>query len=106
MSHYVVQLKSSAKLVDQCKLYLGLEGHEQVRPVHRLFWNVENGDVNKSIHLYLYTRHGTRELHSIWSKYMGEMFSIRTRKYACFFESCIVVDGCRLDQCGNHRYVK
>lgn len=37
-----------------------------------------------------------------WEKY----FSIEMRKYAFFCEFCIGADGCRLDQCKKHRYVK
>ena len=37
---------------------------------------------------------------------MGEIFSIKMRKYACFCEFCIGADGCRLDQCEKQRYIK
>jgi hypothetical protein len=37
---------------------------------------------------------------------MGTIFAIETRKYACFCDFCINVDGCRLDQCENDGYVE
>ena len=37
---------------------------------------------------------------------MGEIFTIELRKYACFCEFCIGIDGCILDQCESHAYVK
>ena len=37
MSHDVDQLRSSVEVVNWCKFYLGHEGNEQTRLVHRLF---------------------------------------------------------------------
>ena len=53
------------------------------------FWDVSLGDVNRSMPWYCETILGTRELHSIRSKDMGDIFSIETRKYACFYEFCL-----------------
>ena len=99
MSHDADRLKPSAKVVNWCKLHLGHEGNEQMRSVHRLFWNVELDDVNRFIPW-------TPKLHYVRSEYMGEIFAIEMRKYACFCEFCIDKDGCGLDQCEMHAYVK
>ena len=37
---------------------------------------------------------------------MGEIFAIKMRKYACFCDFFIGVNGCGLDQCERHTYVK
>ena len=46
-----------------------------------------------------------RELHSVCSKYMSYIFSIETRKYACFYEFCIDSNGLGIDHCVNDAYV-
>ena len=46
------------------------------------------------------------ELHSVCSKDMGDIFSIETRKYACFCEFCIDANGVGVDHCVNDAYVK
>ena len=38
---------------------------------------------------YSETKRGMRELHNVWIKDMGDIFSIETRKYAGFYEFCI-----------------
>ena len=70
------------------------------------FWDVFLGDVNRSLPLYYETIPGMRELHSIHSKDMGEIFSIETRKYVCFYEFCIDANGLGVDHCMNDAYVK
>ena len=63
-------------------------------------------DVNRSISWYCNIIKGTWELHSMRNKDMGEIFAIKTTKYACFCEVCNDIDGCILDQCERHAYVK
>ena len=46
------------------------------------------------------------QLHYIWGKHMGDIFSIETRMSTCIFGFCIDVDGCVLDQCERNGYVK
>lgn len=46
------------------------------------------------------------KLHSVQSKYVGEIFSIEMRKLTRFCEFCIDFDGCRLYQCEKQGYVK
>lgn len=106
ISHDVVRPKDSGEVVNWCKLHLGHEGHEQVRSVPRFFWNVEIGDVNRFMTWYCDTICGTRELHFMHSKDMGNILTIKTRKYACFCEFCIGTYGCGLDQCEKNEYVK
>ena len=55
---------------------------------------------------YCDTIPGTRELHSVRSKYMGNIFSIEARKYACFCEFYINTNGIGFDHCMNDAYVK
>ena len=55
---------------------------------------------------YCETIPGMRELHSVRSKDMGDIFSIETRKYACFCEFCIEANGMGVDHCVNDAYVK
>jgi hypothetical protein len=47
-----------------------------------------------------------KELHSIMSKDVGDIFSIEMRKNTCFCEFCIDAKGCALYQCENDGYVK
>ena len=72
----------------------------------RFFWDVTLGNLNRSIPWYCETILGMRELHSIRSKDMGDIFSIETRKYACFCEFCIDANGLGVDHCMNDAYVK
>ena len=55
---------------------------------------------------YCKTIPGTIELCSVHSKDMGDIFSIETRKYACFCEFYIEADGLGVDHCVNDAYVK
>ena len=70
------------------------------------FWDVSLGDVNRSMPWYYETIPGTRELHSVHSKDTGNIFSIETRKYACFCEFYINTNGLGFDHCMNDAYVK
>ena len=70
------------------------------------FWDVSLGDFNRSMPWYCATILGTRELHSIRSKVMGNIFSIETNKYACFCEFYIDANGLGVDHCMNDAYVK
>ena len=72
----------------------------------RFFGDVSLGDVNRSMPWYCDTIPGTRELHSVRSKDMGDIISIQTRKYACFYEFCIDTNGLGVDHCVNDAYVK
>ena len=69
------------------------------------FWDVSLGDVNISMPWYCETIPGMRELHSVRSKDMGDIFSIETRKYACFCEF-YDANGLGVDNCVNDTYVK
>lgn len=62
--------------------------------------------MNRSIPWYCNTIKGTSGLYLVWSKYIGGIFTIKTRKFACFYEFWISAGGCRLDQCEKHRYIK
>ena len=70
------------------------------------FWDVSLGDVNRSMPWYCETIPGMREMHSIRSKDMGDIFSIEMRKYACFCEFCIDTIGLGVYHCMNDAYVK
>ena len=72
----------------------------------RFFWEVSLGNVNISMPWYCETIPGTRELHSVCSKEMGDIFSIETRKYVCFCEFCIDANGLGVYHCMNDAYVK
>ena len=72
----------------------------------RFFWDVSLGDVNRSMPWYCETIPGMRELHSGRSKDMGNIFSIKTRKYVCFCEFCIDANGLEVDHFMNNAYVK
>ena len=72
----------------------------------KFFWDVSLGDVNISMPWYCNTIPGKRELHSVRSKDMGNIFSIETSKYACFCEFCIDANGLGVDHCVNDAYVK
>ena len=106
MIHEAVLLKDLVEVLNLCKFNLGHKDHEQVRSMHRFLWNVEIGVVNRSMPWYCDTIYGTRELHFVLSKDMGDIFSIKMRKYASFCEFCIGTDGCGLNQCEKHGYVK
>ena len=68
--------------------------------------DVSLGYVNRSMPWYCDTIPGMRELHSVCSKDMGNIFSIETRKYACFCEFYINTNGLGFDHCMNNAYVK
>ena len=70
------------------------------------FLNVSLGDVNRSMPWYCETIPSMRELHSVHSKYMGDIFSIEMRNYVCFCELCIDAIGLGVDHCMNDAYVK
>jgi len=106
MSHGATRLKYSTEVVNWWTLNLGHKGHVQERSVCMFFWNVSLGDVNRSMPLYCDTIPDTRELHYFHSKDLGDIFSIVTRKYACFCDLCIDAQGCDLDRCKNDGYVK
>ena len=72
----------------------------------RFFWDVSLGDVNRSIPWNCETILGTRELHSVCGKDMGDIFCIEMQKYACFCEFCIEANGLEVDHCINDAYVK
>ena len=73
---------------------------------YRCFLDVSLGNVTKSLPWYCETIPDTRELHSFCSEYMGDIFSIETRKYVCFCEFCIDANGLRVDHYMNDAYVK
>lgn len=52
------------------------------------------------------TIEGIKELRSVRSKEIGEIFSIEMWKYACLCKICIIVDGCKLDKCEKNIYMK
>ena len=70
------------------------------------FGDVSLGDVNRSIPWYCETIPSMRELHSVHSKDMGDIFSIETGKCVCFCEFCIDTNGLGVDHCMNNAYVK
>ena len=72
----------------------------------RFFWDVALGNENRSMPWNYETIPGMRELHSFHSKDMGDIFSIETRKYACFCEFFIDIDRLGVDHCVNGAYVK
>lgn len=84
MSHDLDRIKSLVEVVNWCKFHLGHESNGQMRLVHGFFLNTKLGYMNRSICWYCTTIEETRELHSVHNKDMGEIFSIKTRKYACF----------------------
>ena len=55
MSHDEDRIKSLVEVVNWRKFHLGNEGNAQMRSVHRFFWNVELGGVNRSITWYCNT---------------------------------------------------
>ena len=72
----------------------------------QVFWDVSLGIVNRSMPWYYWTILGMRELHSVHSKDMGDIFSIEMRKYACLFEFCIDANELGVDHCVNDAYAK
>ena len=72
----------------------------------RFFWDVALGNVNRSMQWFCDTIPSMRELHSVRSKYMGNIFSIEMRKYACFCELCIDANGLGVNHCLSNAYVK
>ena len=70
------------------------------------FWDVSISDVNRSMPWYSNTIPSTRELQSVRSKGMGNIFSIEKQKYAYFYEFCIDANGLGVDRCMNDAYVK
>ena len=71
----------------------------------RFFWDVALGVVNRSMPCYCETIHGTRGLYFVQSKYMGDIFSIETRKYGFFCYFCNDENGCGVHHCENDIYV-
>ena len=55
---------------------------------------------------YYDTTPSMRELHLVHSKDMGDIFSIETKKYVCFCDFCIDVNGLGVGHCVNDAYVK
>ena len=72
----------------------------------RFCWYVSFGVVNRYISWYCETIPSMRELHYVQSKYMGDIFSIETRKYVCFCEFWIDANGMGVDHFVNDAYVK
>ena len=56
---------------------------------HRYFWHIGIEDVDRSIPYDASTIHGTRDLHSIKTKYFQNVFAFDSRKQTCFCPICI-----------------